>query len=414
MAIEFNCPYCTAVIRVPDNAGGGKGRCPKCATRLSVPKVSTPKRGAPPVEPKVVLAPPPAEQPLFTLDVSLPEASSLDNSIPGVDPLDVNFADALNATDDALPSDSMDIFSADHHADTVAPKPRRKKSGVGWKVPAAVVVLLFAAAGGWFFWQEKMGASLSGDLIAETADELDLPPGFVEKSLLGSSSEIAETILTKLEKSPMPLTSSLMQVQLSGHKKGLLIRLNPGLQSRFYRVDVSDNLPLRQFRSKHAPELEGRRMFEVEQAAKSFATTYNQILTKKLDMSSVGEFRDTLALPALVRGVGHQLIATHGRTAYPCVYEDSEGAWYFLMPPDVKSFIITGRKDASGTVAFPATFKVKVAGMLKPLSKVGDKQDEEPSSKSKGKSKKTPEESEPSDVEMDSNEDPAMKSTKKS
>ncbi len=411
MAIEFNCPYCTAVIRVPDNAGGGKGRCPKCATRLSVPKVSTPQRRAPPVEPKVVLAPPPPEQPLFTLDVSSPGATSSDSLTPNIDPLEISFADASNATDDALPSDSMDIFSADHHADTVAPKPRRKKSGVGWKVPAAVVVLLFAAAGGWFFWQEKMGASLSGDLIAETADELDLPPGFVEKSLLGSSSEIAATILTKLEKSPMPLTSSLMQVQLSGYKKGLLIRLNPGLQSRFYRVDVSDNLPLRQFRSKHGPELEGRRMFEVEQAAKSFATAYSQVLAKKSDMSSIAEFRDTLALPALVRGFGHQLIATHGRTAYPCVYEDSEGAWYFLMPPDVKSFIITGRKDASGTIAFPATFKVKVAGMLKPLSKAGDQQDEAPSSKSKGKSKKPAAEPEPAEVEMDT-KDAAAKQPK--
>ena len=379
MAIEFNCPYCTAVIRVPDNAGGGKGRCPKCATRISVPKVSTPKRGAPPVEPKVVLAPPPTEQPLFTLDVSSPGATSSDSLTPNVDPLEISFAAASSTTDDTRPSDPMDIFSSDHHADTVTSKPRRKKSGVGWKIPAAVVVLVFAAVGGWFFWQEKMGASLSGDLIAETADELELPPGFVEKSLLGSSSEIAETILTKLEKSPLPLTSSLMQVQLSGYKKGLLIRLNLGLQSRFYRVDVSDNLPLRQFRSKHAPELEGRRVFEVEQAAKSFATAYSQVLAKKSDLSSIAEFRDTLALPALVRGVGHQLIATHGRTAYPCVYEDSEGAWFFLMPPDVKSFVITGRKDANGTVPFPATFKVKVGGMMKPLSKPGDKHDDEPS-----------------------------------
>ena len=124
MAIEFNCPYCTAVIRVPDNAGGGKGRCPKCATRISVPKVSTPKRGTPPVEPKVVLAPPPTEQPLFTLDVSLPEVTSSGNSIPGVDPLEVNFADASSATDDALSSDPMDIFSSEHHADTVTSKPR--------------------------------------------------------------------------------------------------------------------------------------------------------------------------------------------------------------------------------------------------------------------------------------------------
>ncbi|MFN9719286.1 MAG: hypothetical protein ACK58L_11355, partial [Planctomycetota bacterium] len=42
MAIEFNCPYCTAAIRVPDAYGGKQGRCPKCDTRLLVPTIQRP------------------------------------------------------------------------------------------------------------------------------------------------------------------------------------------------------------------------------------------------------------------------------------------------------------------------------------------------------------------------------------
>ena len=42
MAIEFDCPYCTATIRVPDAYGGKQGRCPKCDTRLLVPLVVRP------------------------------------------------------------------------------------------------------------------------------------------------------------------------------------------------------------------------------------------------------------------------------------------------------------------------------------------------------------------------------------
>ena len=37
MAIQFNCPYCTAPIRVGDEAAGKVGKCPKCATKLRVP-----------------------------------------------------------------------------------------------------------------------------------------------------------------------------------------------------------------------------------------------------------------------------------------------------------------------------------------------------------------------------------------
>ncbi len=47
MAIEFHCPYCTAVIRVPDSVAGRKGRCPKCDTLLIIPTVERPAQPAP-------------------------------------------------------------------------------------------------------------------------------------------------------------------------------------------------------------------------------------------------------------------------------------------------------------------------------------------------------------------------------
>ena len=51
MAIEFNCPYCTATIRVPDPYAGKQGRCPKCDTRLVVPMVAGPGSTAPVASP---------------------------------------------------------------------------------------------------------------------------------------------------------------------------------------------------------------------------------------------------------------------------------------------------------------------------------------------------------------------------
>ena len=38
MAIEFDCPYCTAAIRIGDQAAGKQGACPKCGTTLVVPR----------------------------------------------------------------------------------------------------------------------------------------------------------------------------------------------------------------------------------------------------------------------------------------------------------------------------------------------------------------------------------------
>ncbi len=406
MAIEFNCPYCTSLIRVPDNAGGGKGRCPKCSTRLTVPKVSTPKPAAPsqPVEPKS--ARPSVAEPTFAPVSSTPFISS-----PEVEDVGINFIKAAEEAEAVVSSDPFDAFAESSAPDrgysTAKLQPR--KSGGAWKIVAVTALVVCAIAGG-VAWQLSLGDRLGGELIAETAESLDLPPGLVGKSSIGQSSEMISAVLTKLEKSSVPLSSSLMQVQLSGSPKGILIRLSAGPQAQFYKVEVRDNAGLKLYQAKHTAELEASRMRELEQAATSFAAAYYQVITKKSDTSTLPGFRDTLALPALVRGVGHQLIATHGRTAYPCVYEDYDGAWYFLMPPDVKDFQISGRKHANGSVVFPGAYKVIVAGEVRsPLKENDAKSDNEASAQSKGKSKKASPASEEPAEEMDSKSDSGMK-----
>ncbi|MFV0442325.1 MAG: hypothetical protein ACK5Q5_02005 [Planctomycetaceae bacterium] len=54
MAIQFQCPNCSATIRVPDEASGKIGQCPKCGARLQVPKI------APPTTPPAALPPAPS------------------------------------------------------------------------------------------------------------------------------------------------------------------------------------------------------------------------------------------------------------------------------------------------------------------------------------------------------------------
>lgn len=406
MAIEFNCPYCTSLIRVPDSAGGGKGRCPKCSTRLTVPKVSIQKRAAPsqPVEPKSTR--PSAADPGFVPVASRPLVSSAE-----VEDLGINFTDATEEPEAIVSSDPFDAFAEspapERRFSTAKLKPR--KSGGVWKI-VAVTALVVCAIAGVVAWQLSLGDRLNGELIAETAESLDLPPGLVGKSSIGQSSELIAAVLTKLEKTSVPLSSSLMQVQLSGSPKGILIRLSAGPQAQFYKVEVRDNAALKLYHAKHTAALEAIRIRELEQAATSFAAAYHQVITKKSDTSTLPGFRDTLALPALVRGVGHQLIATHGRTAYPCVYEDYEGAWYFLMPPDVKDFQISGRKHANGPALFPGSFKVIVAGEVRnPLKEKETRSDDNRSDKSKGKSKKASPASEEPEEEMDSKSDTGLK-----
>lgn len=47
MPIEFRCPSCNALLRVPDDSAGRQAKCPKCATLAAVP--SPPAAAPPPV-----------------------------------------------------------------------------------------------------------------------------------------------------------------------------------------------------------------------------------------------------------------------------------------------------------------------------------------------------------------------------
>ena len=387
MAIEFNCPYCKALIRVPDNAGGGKGKCPKCATRLSVPKASTSKPVAP-----LLIAPPPVEKPVQPDSPRVDQPREIENFFdPEYDPRQAASSEPadIDEAPQSLPGEFPDEFSNESPvlSSRTAIRPKVslvQKLGRGlWLIPVVCGLILAGGFGG-YVWQQYQSEQLGGELTAETADELELPPTLVEKWSIKQPPDDVQAVLIHLEKSPVPLKSSLMLIELRGSSRGVLVHLATGPSARFYRVEVGGNQLLAKYLSKHAADLEQRRMKEVEAAATAFAIQYRKVIAKKAEPSSLTDFRNTLGIPALVRGLGHQVVATHGRTIYPCVYEDREGALYFLLPPDAKSFEISGR-EIDGAVVFPARYKVEVAGLMK----VPTKKEEESTGQSKdNKSKK--------------------------
>lgn len=377
MAIEFNCPYCSAVIRVPDSAGGGKGKCPRCTRRITVPKVSPPKAA-----PK----PPDDELQLFdTPDADEPGVSSGEDAVV--------FA---SAEPEATPSAPFD-FSAGPRAlgefpietarkplgpGSISSKLKKKKSGGAWLIPI-VFGLVLCGVVGWFVWQQYQTERLVGELTAETAPTLELPPGEVSSGMFKQSPDEMKDILESLEKSPVRLPSTLMHVQIGATKRAVTFLLSSGPQTQFYRVDTASDQPLINFRKARTFELEQLRADEIEQAGTAFVEEYERVREKKVGPSALSEFRNTLALPALVGGLGHQVVAVYGKTTYPCVYEDRDGALYFLLPPGAQGFEIIGKRSKDGKVLFGGKYQVKVTGEYR----VPEKAD--PADAKKGKKKES-------------------------
>src|SRR5689334_15150582 len=76
MAIQFQCPSCEATIRVPDEAAGKKGTCPRCNEKLLVPSVT---RGAA-ASSSTASAAPPIRQPPPKPGPGLPQLDPLEDA----------------------------------------------------------------------------------------------------------------------------------------------------------------------------------------------------------------------------------------------------------------------------------------------------------------------------------------------
>lgn len=389
MAIEFNCPYCSAVIRVPDSAGGGKGKCPRCARRITVPKVSPPKAAPKPTG---------DELQLFGLDESEeltePTAAAGDDAVV--------FAAAEVEADPSAPFDfsapraigqfPVDTARKPLAAGSISSKLKKKKSGGAWLIPM-VFGLALCAVVGWFVWQQYQTERLVGVLTAESAAELELPPGEVSSGMFKQSPDEVKEVLETLERSPVRQPSSLMTIQIGASKRAMTFQVTPGPQTQFYRVDTSGDQPLINFRKNRTFELEQLRADEIEQAGTAFIDAYQKMRGKKVDGKSLSDFRNSLALPALVGGLGYQVEAVAGQTPYRCVYEDRDGGLYFLMPPGIQTFEIVGRKGQDGKTQFNGKYQVNVTGEYHVPEKAT------PADAKKGKMKES----------MDDDEKPEMK-----
>ena len=369
MAIEFNCPYCSAMIRVPDNAGGGKGKCPRCARRITVPKVSTKAAPKAPNPDDLFIAPESDE----------PVVENQDDS-------DVTFATAspdefAEAAGDEFAPATVDVFAPAPRplgqlpveaprralpAGSIASKLKKKKSGGNWLIPVGFGLVLIGAVG-WFVWQQYQSERLVGELTAEFAGVLELDPADVDRGLFKQSPEELKEALEQLEKSSVPFNSPYMQVLIGANKRTMEVRLNAGVQTQFYRVETQNDPALINYRKKHSFELEEYRVAELERAGTDFINDYKKVLDKSAAKSSLNDYRNSLGLTALARGLGLQVEAIYGQSPYRCVYEDREGALYFLLPPGAKGFEIRGRKF-NGKVVFSGKYQVKVKGELKPPS----------------------------------------------
>ncbi|HET6423016.1 MAG TPA: hypothetical protein VFG20_04990, partial [Planctomycetaceae bacterium] len=302
MAIEFRCPYCEATIRVADSAPGRVGKCPKCNTKMVVPK---PSAALPPSLPVSLGGTPPPPPVVPDDEPVLLEENDAD--VP-----DIEFASAEPAPA-ALPTNLVPIIDPATPVRRVIKKRKGKRPPqVMWLI-ATVMGLGLTIAAGYVVYLQVFNGKFTGDLHGTAIEEVKLPPATVPKATLTLVSSALDPLLTDLETQPVPLVSDLMEVHIGGSKDGLTITVGHGPHTRWYRVDAKSHPQLAEFTAKNEKSWSAARTKKLDQAANQFIRDYQKVRTKEADSSVMPPYRDSLALTALVKGLGDHVVAVVGR-----------------------------------------------------------------------------------------------------
>lgn len=332
MAIQFNCPYCTASIKVADDAAGKIGKCPKCETKLRVPQPARPEPGAPAKaqEPAMGFSAPSAGEPIGPADVT---------TDPGAPPLPLPVA--------AVPETS--------YARRV--RQRQKGSWAALLLPMTFGALLVALAAGYWWYQRD---TMTGPMTGERLPVGTTLTGRIPAALSGTSRDEYLDAARGLEADPAIISTDLLQVEFRGGPYGLETWLWAAPEADLVRVPVRRNKLVAQFHSQHAGDLSAPRDAELAAAAAKFLSDWQNATRDGMQLGNTLEFRDSLGLNSLRGALGYHSAALVGKKYYPCVHEDEEGWLYFVVPRGTTSFVVTERPLEGRESVFPDEYRFDV------------------------------------------------------
>lgn len=331
MTIQFDCPYCTSTLKVPDSSAGKQGECPRCNTKLIVPNPFG-VDGQPTTPPE----PTPQSQPVQTNNVSeqpaeQPASSSDSDSQPAI---------MTSATSRYLR--------------------KRRKSNVGSLMLFLFFIIPLLGVAGYFYWEYSL--RLEGYLVAARLNsEAAKLEQRVQSKGLGLPDEVVQAVNQYLNMSSRSVKSDIMDLLFYGSDEGeLYVRLEPGKNTELVRVDMTADTNLINYIRENSEQLDRPRFAELQTNLKQFYTDWKNAIESGDDVHNLIHYRNAVGLNSLIGGLGYHVEARVNNKIYPCVHDDFDGGLYFLVPKGTLQFEIVGRKMKNGRTPFPGKYVVQV------------------------------------------------------
>lgn len=341
MAIEFNCPYCTATIRVPDAYSGKQGRCPKCDKRLLIPTVSIPDAAS-------------------GGGLSQPQRSSAITSKSGAPPTTGPPETGGPASADAISPDAVIVQTA--KPASVRARRRNARLRPSRTLVIGIPVICFLLLFGIIAYS-LLGSlpRLKGKLTGHRLEGEALPGATIpwaDVNVTPADRLMLQQALTAQSES---LVSQILVCRISADEKGIFVTLHAQPESQWVAVDVSGDKPLAIWRRKEGPQWNQIRLAELRTAVQRYAR--DKLLKIKGEQIAIdpAATRDKMALNAGCSSLGYVIRAVADAAIYPCAAEDEFGTLYFCLPKSVHSFSIQGRTLANGMSDFNGEYTVTIS-----------------------------------------------------
>ncbi len=348
MAIQFHCPYCTAAVRVGDDAAGRQGRCPKCDTLLIVPVVQIPSGNDASLIKDVqteLSDTSPAVRHQADITIISDTTSSVERSSSAVEAPPIPEFSAMSTTPVATVRSRR--------------RSRRRNAQRVWLIGIPVICFLILLGVLASFMVSRL-PELRGTMQATPISTAQLPAQHLEWSISGLTEEYRQALQVALTAEPASFSSSLMSCTITATPEGIQVRLRAAAGQQWYAVDPAANQPLAIWLRRNTSELAALRASELKAGMASFSSEMRRVTAGESIVLDAQNYRNSVGLNSSVGVLGYILEATIASRVSRCAFEDQDGRLYFLFPQGTQSFQLRGRTLANGTIPFPGEYEVTV------------------------------------------------------
>lgn len=373
MAIEFDCPRCSATIRVPDAYSGRQGRCPQCNERLLVPLVAVPE-----VVPQVAMLPPtpltaqaPAAVPgvAFAVPpvvaaqgaVSAGAAGAVPQMPPESNPPVAAHGPMASVPAAAGPAAAMGgISGTPATARRGRGKPRFNRRRPSRALVIGIPVIGFLLLLAILSLTIPGGPELQGELRGRLLAEKSLPRTVVAWSDVGVSAEQQQILQSALTENPETFSSELLVCRVLGTPAGLEIQLTAATGARWCTVNPHEagQKALALWLKQQRVRLGEQRRSEMTQTLSAWCQDkLRQIGGESIAIDAAGA-RDNGVLNATVDSLGFSVQARAGKRLVRAAAEDEAGWLYFCVPADTQTLVVEGRSHGTMGLLFPGRYDV--------------------------------------------------------